>query len=407
MEAILVTDLLFQNNSYIRQFQSRIKKTITLPNGNVGVVLEHTAFYPEGGGQPSDKGQINGIPVNDVYSEGSDIIHVMSDLPQAGAVEAAIDWSRRFDHMQQHSGQHILSATCHELFGAATVGFHMGAQSSQIDLDLPGFTDEQMNAAEQLSNEMLYGNKAVRIHQATQATLHEYPLRKQPAKDFAAIRLIEIEGIDCCPCGGTHVAATGEIGMIKIRSWERKNNAIRLDFVCGYRALADYQYKNLLIKELSGRLSAPGPQLLSTLDKLFNKADETNRQLAAARQELNVQLAGNLYRQTELEKGIKIIVSQLLNSSPADVAGLAKQLVSSPATVALLAGVADDNSKVHLVFSCSPDLTINMGPILKAALPLIEGKGGGNGSSAQGGGSSIKHTADALELARQAVIQLL
>ncbi|WP_312340367.1 alanyl-tRNA editing protein [Anaerospora hongkongensis] len=402
-----MTELLFQNNSYIRQFHSRIKKAIPLPNGSVGVVLEHTAFYPEGGGQPSDHGQINGLPVTDVYHEGTDIIHVMSELPPTETVEAAIDWARRFDHMQQHTGQHILSAACHELFGAATVGFHMGAQSSQIDLDLPGFTDEQLKSAEQAANELLVRNKAVSIHQATPATLHEYPLRKPPAKDFAAIRLIEIAGIDCCPCGGTHVAATGEIGMIKIRSWERKNNAIRLDFVCGYRALADYQYKNLLIQELSGRLSAPGPQLLAAFDKLLAKADETSRQLAAARQELSVQLADNLYRQAEPVKGIKIIAYQLANSSPAEVAGLARQLVSFPATVALLAGVAGDNSKVHLVFSCSPGLNLNMGAILKAALPLIEGKGGGSGTSAQGGGPAVHHAAHALELAEQSVIALL
>lgn len=402
-----MTELLFQNNSYIRQFHSRIKKAIPLPNGSVGVVLEHTAFYPEGGGQPSDHGQINGLPVTDVYHEGTDIIHVMSELPPTETVEAAIDWARRFDHMQQHTGQHILSAACHELFGAATVGFHMGAQSSQIDLDLPGFTDEQLKSAEQAANELLVRNKAVSIHQATPATLHEYPLRKPPAKDFAAIRLIEIAGIDCCPCGGTHVAATGEIGLIKIRSWERKNNAIRLDFVCGYRALADYQYKNLLIQELSGRLSAPGPQLLAAFDKLLAKTDETSRQLAAARQELSVQLADNLYRQAEPVKGIKIIAYQLANSSPAEVAGLARQLVSFPATVALLAGVAGDNSKVHLVFSCSPGLNLNMGAILKAALPLIEGKGGGSGTSAQGGGPAVHHAAHALELAEQSVIALL
>jgi len=402
-----VTELLFQNNSYIRQFHSRIKQTIPLPNGSVGVVLEHTAFYPEGGGQPSDHGQINGLPVTDVYREGTDIIHVMSELPPTETVEAAIDWARRFDHMQQHTGQHILSAACHELFGAATVGFHMGAQSSQIDLDLPGFTDEELKSAEQAANELLVRNKAVSIHQATPATLHEYPLRKPPAKDFAAIRLIEIAGIDCCPCGGTHVAATGEIGIIKIRSWERKNNAIRLDFVCGYRALADYQYKNLLIQELSGRLSTPGPQLLAAFDKLLAKADETSRQLAAARQELSAQLADNLYRQAEPVKGIKIIAYQLANSSPAEVAGLARQLVSFPATVALLAGVAGDNSKVHLVFSCSPGLNLNMGAILKAALPLIEGKGGGSGTSAQGGGPAVHHAAQALELAEQSVIALL
>ncbi len=402
-----MTELLFQNNSYIRQFHSRIKQTIPLPNGSIGVVLEHTAFYPEGGGQPSDHGQINGLPVTDVYREGTDIIHVMSELPPTETVEAAIDWARRFDHMQQHTGQHILSAACHELFGAATVGFHMGAQSSQIDLDLPGFTDEELKSAEQAANELLVRNKAVSIHQATPATLHEYPLRKPPAKDFAAIRLIEIAGIDCCPCGGTHVAATGEIGIIKIRSWERKNNAIRLDFVCGYRALADYQYKNLLIQELSGRLSTPGPQLLAAFDKLLAKADETSRQLAAARQELSAQLADNLYRQAEPVKGIKIIAYQLANSSPAEVAGLARQLVSFPATVALLAGVAGDNSKVHLVFSCSPGLNLNMGAILKAALPLIEGKGGGSGTSAQGGGPAVHHAAHALELAEQSVIALL
>lgn len=401
-------DHLFQNNSYIRQFEGRIIKSEVLPNGCVGVVLDRTAFYPEGGGQPSDQGEMNGIPVLDVYySEANEIIHVMPELPQSETVVARLDWSRRFDHMQQHTGQHIISAACDELFGAATVGFHLGAQSSQIDLAITTFTDEQGNAAELFANDAIYANKAVSVHQATAATLAAYPLRKQPAKEFAAIRLVEIAGIDCCPCGGTHVAATGEIGLIKIRSWERKNNAIRLDFVCGHRALSDYQQKNHICKDLSSRLSVPAPQLLAAFDKQLSKAEETSRQLAAARQELYSYLADHLYHQAQPVNGVKIIVHQLADAAPAEVAGLAKLLAALPSTIALVAGISGDQAKVHLVFSCSSALNVNMGPILKAALPLIEGKGGGNGSSAQGGGSSIKHTADALELARQAVIQLL
>lgn len=401
-------DHLFQNNSYIRQFESRIIKSEVLPNGCVGVVLDRTAFYPEGGGQPSDQGEMNGIPVLDVYySEENEIIHVMPELPQINIVEAKLDWSRRFDHMQQHTGQHILSAACHELLGAATVGFHLGAQSSQIDLDVTTFTDEQSHAAELFANDTIYANKAVSVHQATAATLANYPLRKQPAKEFADIRLVEIAGIDCCPCGGTHVAATGEIGLIKIRSWERKNNAIRLDFVCGHRALSDYQQKNHICNDLSSRLSVPAPQLLAAFDKQLSKAEETSRQLAAAKQELHSYLADHLYHQAKPVNGVNILVHQLTDAAPADVAGLAKQLAALPSAVALVAGISGDHTKVHLVFSSSSALNLNMGPILKAALPLIEGKGGGNGSSAQGGGSSVKHTTAALELARQAVIKLL
>lgn len=402
-----MTEKLFENNSYIRQFQSRIIKNIILPNNRIGIILDSTAFYPEGGGQPADHGQINGIEVLDVYNETGDIIHVTAAMPTTEVVEASINWARRFDHMQQHTGQHILSAACNELFNAATVGFHLGAQSSQIDLDIPDFTDEQSIAAELHANDIIFSNQAVVVHKATKATLHNYPIRKQPTKEFDDIRLVEIPGVDCCPCGGTHVATTGELGLIKIRNWERKNNLIRLDFICGQRALIDYQEKNHIINQLCGRLSVPVQQIQTALDKQLNKLEETNRQLTVTRQELHSSIATSLHQQTKPLKEIKIITHQLTETTPPEVTSIAKQLATFPATIALLAGINADNTKVHLQFCCSPDLSLNMGIILKTALPLIEGKGGGTGSSAQGGGSAIRHTAEALEVAKQAVIELL
>ncbi|WP_371372288.1 DHHA1 domain-containing protein [Sporomusa aerivorans] len=385
----MLTARLYYANSYVKEFSARVVSAAPLPTGNYAIILDRTVFYPESGGQPADTGFLDTIPVLDVQEQSGDIVHITPSCPQQQTVSGRINWQRRFDHMQQHSGEHVLTGACRQIVKASNTGFHLGQVSSQIDLDIDVITDGQLAEIELVANTMVFNNVPFRIHMVTAEELSNFPLRKQPAKHYDSLRLIEVPDFDCCPCGGTHVNATGEIGLIKIRSWERKKNGIRLDFVCGHRALTDYQGKNEAVKDLAARLSVPPAELAAAYEKQADRLAAVSKELATARQELCCRLAQDLYAQAPETAGIKIITHTLANVLPAAVGELARQLATYEYTVALIAGVSPDNTKTHLVFAANPALTpaFNMNTALKAALPFLDGKGGGSPQLAQGGGA--------------------
>ncbi|MCX7781242.1 MAG: DHHA1 domain-containing protein [Negativicutes bacterium] len=403
----MATDKLYHKDAYLTDFEATVKDIAPLQDGRFAVVLDQTAFYPESGGQPSDRGYIGAIPVIDVQEQGDEVIHILEIPPAEKRITAQINWTRRFDHMQQHSGQHILSAAVYEITGAETVGFHLGAASSQIDIALNALTWEQIAAIEAAANTVVFANPTVLIHQATSNTLANFRIRKQPPNDVAVIRLIEFAGVDCCPCGGTHVATAGEIGLIKIRAWEKKKGLIRLDFVCGGRALRDYQLINQVASELSARFSAAIPELVQAVDKHFAHDAEIENRLHQMKQDYYTYLTRDLLGQAELCGRYRIIVHILSSALPQEVTELAKRLASHPATIALIAGVNPEQNKNHLTFACSTDVTLNMSEHLKAVLPLINGKGGGTAQSAQGGGSGVETTAEAVQAAKANIIKQL
>jgi alanyl-tRNA synthetase len=397
----LSTTKLYYENAYIKDFTANITKVTPLPNDRWAVVLDRTAFYPESGGQPFDNGFLDGLPVIEVQEDGEEVLHIVSSQPSTNTVQGNINWKRRFDHMQQHSGQHILSGACSSVLQANTVGFHLGADSSQIDLDIATLTPEDLQAVETAANQIIFSAKAIHTHWLTQSTLHQFPLRKLPAKDFAEIRLVAIDDFDYSACCGTHVANTGEIGLIKIRSWERKNNGVRIDFVCGWRGLTDYQQKHVILQQLSSCLSLPIADISQGVEKQLLKAESATKELAAMKQEFQRNLAATLYQQGESVENHKLIVYTLTNAIPNEVNNLAKELTSNPRTIALISGVNPEQAKAHLVFSASPDVAIHMSQELRNVLPLINGKGGGNAQSAQGGGSKIDQLSAALALAKE------
>ena len=383
-----MTDKLYLQDAYIREFTASLLASKQTEEG-WEVVLDRTAFYPEGGGQPCDTGEINGIRVTAVYEVDEQVIHVLQSLPDSNVVTGVIHWQKRFDHMQQHSGQHILSALFDEKWNAATVGFHLGSDSTQIDLALSELTPEQVADAEQAANSVLYDNLPITTEWVSREELDRYPIRKPPAKDFAKLRLVLVGNHDCCPCGGTHVKGTAEIGMLKILGWEKKNNTVRVDFACGERAFADYQLKHRLIQEFSSKLSAPVKELAEALSLRLAKGDSLARELAALRFELSQQQAIILLQTAPLYKDRKIIAHILQDSQPSDAAQLAKNLTSSFASVALVAAVSPDGGKCHLVFATNTDGP-DMGKLLKAALVKLNGKGGGNARLAQGGSTNTQ-----------------
>lgn len=392
---------LYYENSYIKDFMATITKITPFTNDRWAITLDRTAFYPESGGQPSDQGFLNGIPVIDVQEDGGEILHIVESQPTTSSVQGNINWERRFDHMQQHSGQHILSGAFYTVLNTNTVSFHLGSDSSQIDLDISTLTPENLQAVETAANEIIFSNRTIHTHWVNPKTLHQFPLRKLPAKDFTEIRLVAIADFDYSACCGTHVTTTGEIGLIKIRSWERKNNGIRIDFVCGWRGLADYQQKHIIVQQLASCLSLPISNIIQGVEKQLLKTESVTKELTLLKQEVYRNLAAALYQEGETMGVYKIIVYTLTNALPNEVSNLAKEFANNPSTIALIAGINPKQTKIHLVFSASSDSTIHMSQELKKILPLIDGKGGGTMQSAQGGGIKIDQLPIALDLARE------
>lgn len=402
----MASEKLYYNDSYIQVFHAQVKKCTPVEGGRYAVILDKTVFYPESGGQPADLGVLDHIPVIDVQEEDSQIVHVLEKCPEGDEVNGRIDWGRRFDHMQQHSGQHILSGAFYKLLGAQTVSFHMGMCSSQIDLAIDELKPEDSAAVENLANSAVFDNAPVKIHFVDKDNIHKFNVRKMPGKAFESIRLIQFDDIDCCPCGGTHVARTGEVGLIKIRGWERKNNAVRVDFVCGNRALMDYQQKNDTVRHLSAALSVPVDGVKEAADRLNSKLDQMDKQVTALREDFYRQLASNLRMQADYSGSTVLVTHSLSDTSATDVSLLAKSIAAQPQTIALIGGVNKEQAKAYLVFACSPDVELNMAEQLKLVLPIIDGKGGGGARFAQGGGNRPEDINQALTQAQQRIIAL-
>lgn len=399
-----MTEKIYYADQYCQEFTATVSELRPLGDERWGVVLDRTAFYPEGGGQPGDTGWLDGIPVLAVYEENGDVVHVTASRPAGETVHGRLDWSRRFDHMQQHSGEHLLSAVFDDLFGAKNVGFHLGADAVYIDVTLETLSAEQAAAAEDAANAFVFANLPVRSELVTAGELDRFPLRKRPARDFANIRLVSIEGADCCPCGGTHVAAAGEIGLVKIRGWERRAGTVRVDFVCGRRALADYRLAGTIARDLSVRLSVPVEAVSEAVERQFGKLEALAKQLQAARQELTRRLADDLYAQADSLPAAKLVASFVPDASAAELSDLARQVLARGRAVVLLATGSAELNKIHFVFACTQGMAADMAGLLKKALAVTGGKGGGSAHWAQGGGGWSENTEDALRLIRADVL---
>lgn len=405
-----MTERLYYADSYRRQFEATVTETLSWC-GQPAVVLSRSAFYPDGGGQSHDTGQLQGVPVLDVVEREADkaVIHVLErELPGdfrpesgPGVVVGEVDWSRRFDHMQQHTGQHILSQVAEQLLDAATVGFHLGEKVSTMDLDRAPLDAEQLDQLEAAANHIVFENRPVATRFVSQEELAGLPLRK-PAKVSGPIRIVEIQCFDWSPCGGTHVRATGEVGLIKIVRTERRGNETRLEFLCGGRALADYRIKNRLLLDLANRFSVGYWELGEAVERLEEEA-QNQRKAAQAAQDQLLDLEAHLFAfQAESLDEFLLISRVLPNRTLEDARRLALKMATKHGCVALL-GLAGD--KGHLVFAAPPDSTYDLRPILRQAGAVIGGSGGGRPHLAQGGGpiGELSSVQKALDVAVQMI----
>jgi len=396
-----MTRKLYHEDQYLTTFSSAVVERIEVEE-KPAIILEKTAFYPSSGGQPHDTGTLNSVQViNVIENEDHRIIHLLEKPIEENLVAGCIDWERRFDHIQQHTGQHLLSQAFIEVCDTETVSFHLGEEISTIDVNHSGIDGETVGAAEELANRIIWENRGVIAHFVNKDVVHKFPLRKVPTVE-ENIRIIEIKGFDYSPCGGTHCSRTGEVGMIKIRKWEHYKGGTRIQFICGWRALWDYQQKTTVLRQLSEHLSSGEAELSQNIGKLQEESKTLRRECANLTKNLLEYEAKVLLAEREKSGDFYILRKTFDDRNPKDLRILANNVLeNSPNTVVLLGGKA--KGKASLIFLRSEGLSFDMNQLMKTACAVINGRGGGQPHQAQGGGTDIEKLEEALQHARDTI----
>ena len=370
-----MTERLYYSDAYLRQFSARVTEAA---DGGRVVYLDRTAFYPTSGGQPFDTGSIAGVPVLEVVDEEERIAHRLAAPLAAGEVECAIDWPRRFDHMQQHSGQHLLSAVFEEQFRLRTVSFHLGAESATIDLEGGTVDSAFVRQTEKRANEVIWENRPLTV--AFEAAAQVQGLRKASERD-GVLRIVTIEGLDRSACGGTHVHTTGEIGAILIRKLEKVRQTVRVEFLCGGRAISRARADFDALAKISQQFSAP----LDETPGLVAAQLEAARAAGKEHRKLELELAS--YRGKDLYQaaaagpdGMRRHTERLSTGSLEDLRAIAQSFTAQPRAV--FAAAIENPPSVLL--AASEDSGVDAGKVLKALLTEAGGRGGGTARMAQG-----------------------
>lgn len=367
------TERLYYADSYQRVFDAHVLDVRPHARGHA-VVVDRTAFFPTSGGQPHDLGTLGDADVIDVIDDEDTILHVVA-RPLAGGVRGEIDWPRRFDHMQQHTGQHVLSQSALRSLGAQTVSVHFGADVCTLDLDLSDLTVEMAARAENLANAVVFEDRPVPVRMVDESELPALGLRR-PAKKRGQIRVVEVEEFDRSACGGTHVLRTGEIGLIKLRRWERYKGGVRVEFLCGWRALRDYGWKNALVSDLAGSFTVKDREVAEAVARLSGQLKERERAIADLRDRvLSVEAGGYLER----AQGTPKIIADVLDRPPDEAGILAGKIVAREPAVVMF-GVTGG----RMVIARSPSLDLDAVAVLRRVLEPRGGRGGGRPEFAQG-----------------------
>lgn len=394
------TERLYYQDSRLLEFDARVIDLRERDDGAIAVTLDRTAFYPTGGGQPNDLGMLGEARVIDCLDDEDDtVLHVIvGPVPQPGdTVHGKVDWLRRLDHLQQHTGQHILSAALVKLFDAPTRSFRVLDQQCEIDVDLSDPSQARIEAAVDQANQIIWEDRPMQIRNVTPEQASSLPLRKEPARE-GELRVIEIDGFDLTPCGGTHARATGEVGIIAVRSWERAKGLTRIQFMAGIRVLHDYRHANRAATDVAAVFSAGRDDAPALVARMI----EENKRLARRARELD-QIACRV-EATELLKeqnaGGTLIINKVFADRDAEsLKRLALALIARPNVIALLG--ARDGETARLVFARSPDADGDMNAAMRKACEVIDGRGGGKPEMAQGGGKKVAALDEALRVAEQ------
>jgi alanyl-tRNA synthetase len=375
-----MTERLYYHDPYLREFDANVTGTIA-HEGRTAVTLDRTAFYPTSGGQPFDVGTLSGAKVLDVVdAEDGRILHIVDRAPDGTRVRGTIEWARRFDHMQQHTGQHVLSAAFDRLFGVRTVSFHLGGAVSTIDLARE-MSPADITAAETEANRIVWEDRPVAIRFADADEAARLPLRKEPARG-GTLRLIDVEGFDLSACGGTHVARTGAIGVIAVASWERFKGGQRLEFLCGGRALAGYRTLRDAMSASVRLLSVLPIELPQAIERLQADAKDQKRAVNGLQNDLARYHAEELAAGAEEVGGCRL-VARAIDADANRLKSLAAAIAAKPGFLVVLVSTS---TPATVVIARSSDVQTSAQQLLKELIAEFGGRGGGKAEMSQGGG---------------------
>ena len=361
---------LYYSQPWLRELDTRITSQREV-EGKYLVVLAETIFYPTGGGQPHDLGTINGIPILDVFEEDGTVFHVLPEPLEGSSAHGVLDWPRRLDHMQQHSGQHLLSAIFQDEYGYRTESFHLGAEYCSIDITTPDLTRQEQLAAEARANELILEDLPVFTYTLQPEEFGQVPLRKLPDLP-GPLRIVEIQGFDYSPCSGTHVGKTGQIGLLKILKAERYKGMTRVYFLCGGRALEDYRRKHEICSELVALLAVPEGEVVERVSADLERRKELEKLVEELQGELLELRARELVSRSEGP-----FFLELPEASIPEAQRLARAVLNLTQALVVI------NLGERLVLAHNLPAGPNLGQLIKDQAQPLGGRGGGSPTAAQ------------------------
>jgi len=416
-EGNCVTERLYYHDSFRREFDANVISCEREGN-RWKVILDRTAFYPTSGGQPHDVGRLGHAYVVEVVDTGTDVLSVAPDstseqpvvhytsaeLP-IGPVTGKIDWNRRVDHMQQHTAQHLLSAAFIELFGFQTKSFHLGRLASTIDVETPSVLPHHLEQAERRTNEIIFEDREVLVRFGTAVELAEAGIRKKVERE-GVLRAIDIEGFDRQPCGGTHLARTGQAGLLLIRKLERRRDLWRVEYVAGFRALAAARGDFAILTQAAAAMTCAPAEVPAVIAKWSEERRAQHGHAKRMEERLAQHEARELLAQgvgtsaagqaAEALNALRVVSVTLDDASASYLGLLAAKLVTESNVIALLANGSGGN----IVFAQTKGASAgDMGALLRETIQYFGGKGGGNRDFAQG---SVPGPGDAAKVIQRA-----
>ena len=398
------TDRLYYTDAYRAAFDARVVACAPRPAAGespagYAVELDATAFYPTSGGQPFDTGTLGGARVLDVIDDEERIVHVVDAALAAGdAVSGAIDWPRRFEHMQQHTGQHVLSAAFERVCANRTESFHLGAESCSIDLAREVSARDVATVVDE-ANRIVWEDRPVAIRFVTAEEAAALPLRKEPAR-AGTLRLIDVEDFDLSACGGTHVARTGGIGIIAVSGWEKFRGGSRVQFLCGVRVRRRFDLWRDALAATLKHLSVAPDELAAGVERLQGEGKALQRALRMANEKLAVHEARALVARGQRSGHRLVIVEALPDLDAAGLKAMAAAAATEPGSAVALFTAS---SPALAVVASHPAAGLDAGATLKALVAQFGGKGGGKPDLAQGGG--LNASSDALVAAARELLE--
>lgn len=382
------SQLLYLDDVATLEFQAEVAQIVTLPDNRLGVILDRTYFYPTGGGQEHDTGTLGNAHVLEVIKDETRpetaVIHIVEGDVAIGPVTGKIDAERRLRHMQHHTAQHLLSQCFIHLFEIESISSNInGYTPSTLDLGISTLSRDLLDQIENLANHIIYENRSVRTYLVTPEQLLSLPLRKPP-KVSEDIRIVEIDGYDFTPCGGTHCTSTGQIGVVKIIKSERQGDLTRIHFIAGLQALQYFQDYQETVLTIAGLMSIHPQDVLPNVQRLIDQLRSSQRELQTLRLERLALEARELADKSTPYGSWRVVVAPFENRPVAELRTLAEKLKILPGIIAVLASY--DGQKISLMVTCTEEIGLAARDLLTKILAPLGGRGGGDRQIAQGGG---------------------